>query len=81
MTARSIRITAIFNKVKETEREIDESVADARAFAEQCSCPPHDQQAAEATDNALEKSVVLVEQLRVLRFALLNGWNGPIGLK
>lgn len=81
MTARTVRITAIFNKVKETEEEINESVADARVAAEHCPCVPHDQQAAEATDRALERSVVLVEQLRTLRFALLNGWNGPIGLK
>ena len=57
-----------------------QSVADARSNAEHCPCVPHDQQAAEAADRALERSVVLVEQLRTLRFALLNGWNGPVGL-
>jgi len=81
MTARTVRITSIFNKVDETAQEIGESVADARASAEHCPCVPHDQQAAEATDRALERSVVLVEQLRTLRFALLNGWNGPVGIK
>lgn len=84
MTARLARVRAILAEVSESISVVRHEVLSAGV---RVSFPPRqaayfkDLEAAEATSRALERSILLVEQLRLLRLAVLNGWNGPVAAK
>jgi hypothetical protein len=77
MITRMTRINTLLSKIDESGHQVMGAVAEAKNRATYNPCAAHDEEAAEATDRALENSAVLVEQLRRLRCAL---WVGPTGL-
>lgn len=84
MTARLARIRTVLVRVNDSLSFISHKVvsAEGRAlFGLPQSAYYNHLEAAESTSRALERSILLVEQLRILRLAVLNGWNGPLAAK
>jgi hypothetical protein len=70
MATQTSRISVIFAKVQETTNEVQETVAQAMNYWAESRGTDNYPIAAEATEQALVKTVVLFEQLRALRSAL-----------
>jgi hypothetical protein len=84
MVVRLARVRKILAKVIESESIVNDEVVSAEVSA--CLGFPqsayyNEQDAADAIGRALERSILLVDQLRVLRLAVLNGWNAPDAVK
>ena len=84
MVLRLARVREILVKVIESESIVNDEVvsAEVRAFLGfPQSAYYNEQDAADAIGRALERSILLVDQLRVLRLAVLNGWNAPVAVR
>jgi hypothetical protein len=70
MAAQTARISTMFAQIEATQNEVQESVVQAMGYLAYSRGPTNYPYAARSADEALNKAIVLTEEIRALRTAL-----------